>query len=247
MEKKKVKKKINLKGLLVIILTLYLLVMLVYYVLTLPIKNIVIKGNTLTSESEIINAASIENYPTLFKTSTSKMKKNIINLDFISGVKIKKSITGKITINVTEEKVLFYNSVNKTYVLSNEEEVKDKTKVIGLPILINYVPNEIYKEFIGRLKTIDDSVIKTISEIEYSPDISKNITIDEFRFLLRMNDGNFIYINLANIEKLNKYKEIYSAIKDLGKGILYLDSSSTNYLFKTFASIKEGEKVELPK
>ena len=50
-----------------------------------------------------------------------------------------------------------------------------------------------------------------------------------------MKDGNTVYVNLINIEKLNKYQEIYAVVND--KGILYLDSSSKNYIFK-----KYGEK-----
>ena len=51
-----------------------------------------------------------------------------------------------------------------------------------------------------------------------------------------MKDGNTIYVNLINIEKLNKYQEIYSALTD--KGTLYLDSSSKNYVFKKYSEEK---------
>ena len=49
-----------------------------------------------------------------------------------------------------------------------------------------------------------------ISEIEYSVEKYNDRVVDEERFLLRMIDGNTIYVNLVNIEKLNKYQEIYA-------------------------------------
>ena len=39
MSKKKVKKKLNKKGIIVLILTLYLVIMAFYYVFSLPVKN----------------------------------------------------------------------------------------------------------------------------------------------------------------------------------------------------------------
>ena len=48
-------------------------------------------------------------------------------------------------------------------------------------------------------------MIEMISEIEYSPSKSGEIIIDDTRFLLRMNDGNQVYINLININFYNLY------------------------------------------
>ena len=57
-----------------------------------------------------------------------------------------------------------------------------------------------------------------ISEIEYSP-----VNVDEDRFLLYMDDGNFVYVTLTKIEKMNKYNDIKDEL--MGKrGIIYLDS-----------------------
>lgn len=57
--KKKVKRKLNKKALLVLILTLYLIIMAFYYCLNLPIKNIDIKGNKVISDEEILNISSL--------------------------------------------------------------------------------------------------------------------------------------------------------------------------------------------
>ena len=112
MEEKKVKRKLNKKAILVILLTLYLIIMAFYYCFTLPIKNIIIKGNNLVSDSEIITAAGIENYPSIFRTNSKNIVKKVTKLDLITDASVKKNINGTITITVTEPSPLFYNALN---------------------------------------------------------------------------------------------------------------------------------------
>mgnify|MGYP006972143330 FL=1 len=57
-----------------------------------------------------------------------------------------------------------------------------------------------------------------------------------------MNDGNYVYINLANMENLNKYEEIYATLDENKKGILNLDSTSKGIVFQTFELIKQKEE-----
>ena len=97
---------------------------------------------------------------------------------------------------------------------------------------------------IKALKKIDTNILNMISEIEYSPDIKNEKVIDKNRFLLRMNDGNYVYINLANIDNLNKYEEIYTTLDENKKGILNLDSTSKGVVFQPFDLIKEKEETK---
>ena len=87
-----------------------------------------------------------------------------------------------------------------------------------------------------------------ISEIEYDPDKLNDVVLDETRFLLRMNDGIKIYVNIYNINELNNYLEIYDAILKNGStpnACLYLDSNSENYIYgscdKVMVVENEGE------
>ena len=70
-------------------------------------------------------------------------------------------------------------------------------------------------------------VLRLISEIEYQPWKSEDIIVDDTRFFLRMNDGNVIYVNLINWDKLDNYMTIYSTLGG-SKGVLQLDSSLGN-------------------
>ena len=233
---KKTKKKIRLSGVIFMLLTIYLFGMLLYYFITLPVKSINIKGNSLLTDSQIISESKIDYNNSIFKLSTNKIKNNLLKNPLVESVNISRNLKGTINIEIKESKILFYNVLTKKLVLSNGKEMEDTGRYVAFPVLVNYVPSNIYKTLIKSLAKIDDSNYKMISEIEYSVEKYNDKVVDEERFLLRMIDGNTIYVNLVNIEKLNKYQEIYAALQD--KGTLYLDSSSKNYVFKKYSEEK---------
>jgi hypothetical protein len=109
---------------------------------------------------------------------------------------------------------------------------------LGVPFLINYVPDDIYERLITELASVDKESLAMVSEIEYSPSKSGDVVIDDTRFLLRMNDGNQVYINLINIDRLNTYPLIYTVFTE--KGVLELDSDNDNVVFKSYQSIAEN-------
>ena len=84
--------------------------------------------------------------------------------------------------------------------------------------MVNYVPNKIYEDFVADMAETDYEVVKRISEIKYDPN-----AVDEERFLLTMNDGNYVYLTLSRFDKINQYVDIIKEFNNK-KGILYLDS-----------------------
>ena len=106
---KKVHRKLNKKALLVIVLTLYLFIMAFYYCFNLPIKSIVIKGNTNTLDEEIIKLGNINSYNKILGLNTKKVKNDIMENKAITSVKIKKQLNGTLLIDVKEQNILFYN------------------------------------------------------------------------------------------------------------------------------------------
>ena len=240
MEKKK-HKRINIIALIVIILALYLVFSFVYYLMTLPIKNIYISGNNYVSDVEIIETAKIKNYPSLIKISRRKVKKNLLKNNFIDEVKISKRLNGTIKITIKESKPLLYDRTNKTIVLLNGKTIVDTNVNEKIPSLINIVPNDIYKKLITAFEKVDYNIITQISEIEYDPDIINGKTIDPDRFYLRMIDGNSVYINPVNIKRLNNYFDVYDRLPEGVKGTLYFDSNSDNNMFKMYGSKEVSE------
>ena len=228
-------KRFSFKKFLILLLFLYVAGYSLYFILKMPIKNIYIKGNNLITDNQIINAAKIKDYPPIFKTTNSSITKRIKNnIPLVKEVRIKKNIFGKLTIIIEEYKILFFNLNDKKLVLEDNKEIDDNNNYKGIPTLINYVPDDIYKKLSRSLLKVDEDILSSISEIEYSPSKSNDEIIDDTRFILRMNDSNTVYANLLNIKNLNHYNEIYSTLND-EKGYLYLDSSNEeNFYFQKY-------------
>lgn len=241
--KKKVKKHLNIKGILFLFLLLYLIGMVFYTFFTMPIKNIYIKGTTLIKDNEIIEVGGLKNYPSMFSINKKKLASKLEDIELIRSVEIEKKWNGKLIINVVEEIPLYLNrSTNKVVLSSGKEVENNSVNYAGLPTLINITTSETQTRFNEAFSEIDLDIIKMINEIEYDPDISEGITIDADRFLLRMNDGNLVYVNILNMERLNNYKTIYAALTD--KGTLYLDSYNTGVVYGLFTPFLGDENDE---
>ena len=252
---KKKKRRLNKKRFAILLAILFVIGLIITYLFSIRVTNIKIIGTKNISDNEIIEIANLKNYPKLFKYPIFKIAKDIKKIDLVDNVKVSKNLYGRITIDITEAKILFYNKTNDKVVLSNSKEVEYKSTYLGIPTLINYVPTDIYEDLIKGLSLIDEDIISMISEIEYSPSkTALGETIDDYRFLLRMNDTNSVYMNTVNIKKLNKYLEITSTILNTNEetsGILYLDSSiGDSFSFESYASIareEERQKAEKEK
>ena len=227
-KKQKSKRHIKLKPFLFFLIFLFFIVFLFYSFFTMRIKNVVIIGTTILKDKEIMEIANLKEYPRLWQYSSKNIEKNIASLPFIQSVHVKKSVFGTITIKIEEAHVLFYNRNSGSYVLSNSNEIVEG-EYAGTPFLINYVPKTIYERLIKEMSHISKEAISLISEMEYSPSKSGETILDDTRFLLRMNDGNQVYINLINIDRLDMYALIYTGLE--GKGILEMDSDNENVWF----------------
>lgn len=220
------RKKIKFKVIpfLILCISLVCLYFLVTYMLDMKIKNIYIYDNNLLTDQQIIDEAKLNDYPSFFKTTSRIIKKRLMNNSLIKDVKIKKGILGDINIYVDEYDVLLINKSTNKMVLENYKEI-DKVDVI-VPTLLNSVPEEIYKELINSLKSIDKSILREISEIKYSP-----TQYDEKRFILNMKDSNTVYINIVKFDSINYYNDIYPTLNNK-KGTLYLDSGNHFEIYK---------------
>ena len=223
----KKRRKLKLGRILIALIILVLIVYLIKILCRFPIKNIYIEGNNNLKDQEIIDLAKIENYPSIFKYSSNQIEKNIKKSVFIKKVKVKKKKLKEVYIKVEENNILFYNSTNKKTVLNNGKEVD---KELNGPILINYVPDKVYNKLIEQMRLVKLDIIDRISEIKYDPS-----NVDEERFLLTMNDGNFVYITLEKLENINNYVKIsLEIINKFGhkNGILNLDAGEYFEIFK---------------
>lgn len=219
---KKVKKirKIKTKPIIITIVSIIVIFGVVYLLSLFPITNIYIKGNNYLNDWDIITEAGIDNYPSFALTSTNKIKKKLNKNQYIKSVNVKKKMFGKIIITIEENKMLFRKSDNNKIVLEDGSEIDDNLSNTTVPLLLNYVPDTKYESFVDKMKQIDDDILLNISEIRYYPN-----TQDDDRFLLHMNDGNYVYLTLTKFKQINYYEDVLDQLEGK-KGILYLDSGN---------------------
>ena len=209
-----------MEPILIILLLLYLLFYLVNYILDRRITNIYISGNYYLKDYEIISLAGLEDYPSNLKNSSKKISSNLENSIYILDAKVTKKFR-KVYIEVKENRPLYYNKNTNKTVLSDKAETDN---IYHVPTLLNYIPDTIIDNFIKSMKMLDIDILERISEIEYDPKDG-----DEYKFLLTMNDGNYVYLTLTgnSFKKLNSYPAMLKKF-DGKKGILNLDYG--NYL-----------------
>ncbi len=223
--KKKIvkKRKFNLFRTVFFLFSLYLIYLLIMYIINLPIRNILIIGNSYVSDKEIIDKLELKEYPSIIKFNSDKAKKLLLEDSLIEDVVIMKKFDRELTIKVTENVPLFYKK-SGVVVLSNEEEIERSNDFYGLPTLVNYVPDKVYTEFIAAYKNIDGDIRKLINTIEYSPSTNASGTvIEEKRFILSMNDSNVIYAIPEYLKNLNYYLDILSSLNGK-KGVINFET-----------------------
>lgn len=193
-----------------------------YFIFHLPITNIYVEGNTYFSDQKVIELAGLSNYPSIGTVFSSSIQKKLEKEEIIKEVKITKHFR-KITIQITENKPLFYYESIKKTVLTDGTET---TNSYIVPSLINYVPDTIYSDFLKEMKEVKEEVLSRISEIQYAPD-----EVDTGRFLLTMTDGNYVYLTLTKWDSINSYFSIMKEFPNQ-KGILYLNAGNSFEVFE---------------
>lgn len=221
MTKIKKKKRLKLIPFLLFILVITGAFFLVDVLLDTRVENIVIKGNKIVTDQQIIDEAGLSNYPSFYKTTSYNIKKALEKNSFIKEVKIKRSFYHVLTIEVSEHKVLLKKETTGKLVLENMNEVTTDQEIpYTVPRLVNDVPKNKYSELLKNLLKVKNNVRSSISEFYYDPN-----EFDKDRFLLYMDDGNSVYLTLTKFRMINYYNEVLPQL-DGKKGILYLDSGN---------------------
>ena len=221
MAKKKKKKRVfKIKNICIFVCLLLLLIGITYYLVTMPIKNIYIKGNIFVSDDDIIESANLYEYPSFLLAKKNKLNEVISKNNYIKSVNISKKFGNILEITIKEYRVIALNTEGNI-IIENGNILENTYNLTDVPILINNITNnEIYNNFTEKFSKININILRQISQIEYSP-----VEVDQDRFILYMSDGNLVHITLTKIEKLNKYNKIKDVLE--GKaGIIYLDSGN---------------------
>jgi cell division protein FtsQ len=223
MPKKIVKRrKIKLLPFLIFLLVLSVLSFSVYLLLQIRVKNLIVTGTNYIEDDTILEIANVKDYPKFILTSSYKAKKNLEKYPYIKSAKLVKKLPFTFEIQIEEAKPLFYNMNNNSYILDNEEKIKDTENKYSfrVPRLLNYVPDKKYKSFIENMSKVNDDILSKISDIEYKPN-----DYDKDRFLLYMDDGNMVFLTLTKFKMINHYNEVLKQLEN-HKGILFLDNGN---------------------
>ena len=221
MTKIKKKKRLKLIPFLLFVLVIAGAFFLVDVLLDTRVENIIIKGNKIVTDQQIIDEAGLSNYPSFYKTTSYNIKKALEKNSFIKEVKVKRSFYHVITIEVSEYKVLIKKETTGKLVLENMNEVTTDQEIpYTVPRLVNDVPKNKYSKLLKNLLKVKRSVRSSISEFYYDPN-----EFDKDRFLLYMDDGNSVYLTLTKFRMINYYNDVLPQL-DGKKGILYLDSGN---------------------
>lgn len=214
MKPKKRKRRLKKGRVLLLILFLLAISFLCYKFVDIPIKSIVITGNDILTDKEIINISGLEDYPSIFSIFSHDIKNRLEKNPYVQEVKVRKGFLN-IKIDIKEKKILYIDGKSKEKV-TMDTSVKDD-KVLCVPFLTNEVTLDKKQGFLKAMNKIDKDILCKMSEIKYDPN-----DIDKDRYLVYMNDGNSVYLTVNKFDKINKYNSI---LENVGKqnGILYLD------------------------
>ena len=215
------KKKLRILPFLVFIIIISIIIFLALLLIDTKVKNIIITGNEVISDEEVITRSKLTNYPSFYKSSTKTMEKAIKENPIVKSVNIKREFYHIFNIEIKEYEILYKKEEDGKYVLENKEEITLTNNIpYMIPKLINEIPNNKLKSFIKYYKRINKDIREKISEIKYDPNI-----YDKDRFLLYMDDGNSVYLTITKFERLNYYNDVLPQL-DGRKGYLYLDSGN---------------------
>ena len=219
-KKIKKKRKIRLLPFLIVMMVGIIGYFSTVFILNMRIENIIVLGNNLVNDQTIIEMAGISDYPSFYSTKSNSIKRKLLANPYIKDVKIKKEFYHVLKIEVEEYKILYQRFTDQKIILENGKELLSEDKIYGIPVVLNYIPDDKIGSFLEGMNGMKSEILKQISEITYTPN-----EYDKDRFLLTMNDGNSVYLTLTKFDMINYYDEVLPQLEGK-KGILYLDSGN---------------------
>ena len=96
------KRKIKVKNVLLVLLFFIIILLGLAFLTDVKINNIVIKGNSLYSDWEIIEKAGLDDYPSSLKTLSRNIEKRLEEDDYIKNVDVERPSLTKVVINIKE-------------------------------------------------------------------------------------------------------------------------------------------------
>lgn len=232
----KSKKKNKIIKYLILILLLIILIILFMMSSVFNIKEIKVVNNNKIQSEEIINLSTLKINNNMFKTTNKIIRNNVKTNAYIENVKIKRSINGVVTLDITERKPTYMLKFANAYVyINNQGYMLEMSETpLELPTITGFeTPTEEIKEgnrlIVEDLKKLEDviKIMNAISENTLSATIDNIDITDKTNYKLTINSENKI-INFGEATNINvkllKIEEIIQ--KEKGKeGEIYFQNS----------------------
>lgn len=184
-----------------------------------PIKEIEVNGNTRYEESELLAMAGIEKNNNMFRTNMGGAQKKLKDTyPYIEEVNIKRSLSGKITVDITEATETGAVEVNKKFVI-----ISGQNRILKIGQAKK--PQEVY---LLKGVTIREPVAGEYLQI--TDEATNHAIIELFELLSKYPLGNVSLIDVTNRSKL--IVEI-----DNKKRVIFGDNSELEYKAKMVKKI----------
>lgn len=232
LKNQKKKKQVNKRLILYVSILFLLVLFLIYFRSPLSnIKKITVHGNHYMTDEQIMEQAGITYKTSYFRVMTQEAETNLKKKKEIKEAHVKKKFPNQIVIDVEEYVTIGYiNKEGKLYPLLENGKSLDALPNGKLPVAAPiFVPFEEkkMKELIAELEKLTPTVLRSISEIHYTP---TDLYTDHLT--LYMNEGYEVSTVIQDFAKrMEAYPLIIKNLSPDKKAIIHLEVGAyTEYI-----------------
>lgn len=223
---KKQKKKRTNRRLILYLSILFLLVLFGIYFRS-PISKIAdisVDGNHYLNKDEVMALSSVTYDMSYFRINANQAAEKLMKQNEIKKAVVKKVFPNKIHISIEEYKTTGYLKKDNTLypILENGKSIgalKGNTLPVAAPIFIDFKDDNTVQQLSNELAKLDSSIVRSISEIHFTPDdvIKDHIT-------LFMGQGYVVSVTIQDFaQKMSTYPLIIKQLKPGDKVLIHLE------------------------
>lgn len=202
-----------------------------YFILNqyILVRDIVFTGNNRLTNEELNSLVDIKKKSRIFEISGKDIYKRLTQSQWVKNIVIRKELTGRILINITESEPLAILQIDKTYLIDQKgiilEELKEGSETF-LPIINNIDPitNKItYFEIVNLLVTLNEKNISYKGNLEIIATNPNDITLKIDNILIIIGSGDYD-------NKLEKLRFVRDEINKKNIVVDYIDARFINQI-----------------
>lgn len=200
-----------------------IVIALLFYIIT-PLSTMTtvsISGNTQLSTEEVYALAEVEVGNKMYFLNPDEISNTLVQSPIITDAIVTKEGFNTLNIHITEQHTVAYIAATNGFypVKSNGYMALDAVNIpLYGPIIYNF-NEESLPTIVTALRTLDDEILRTISEI-YARPSAENVN----RIQLYMNDGLQVIADTSTLsDKISYYMSIRSEIDNSAEGLIDLE------------------------